>query len=194
LIIRDTTVRPLGADIEPRGTLHQSRHRPSQRSRWSSRSEAIGTARAHEGAALLPADRLARSVSRVTTTMIGKSFRVVDAATPVERWRTVVLPIPGARPVTVALSSDRRGCAALASAMLGLDEDDIDVAMIDDFMRELLNMTAGQIKSELSLDQALGLPRVREADTVFLAAHAWHHHVLDSESISLVISLVNAIV
>lgn len=126
--------------------------------------------------------------------MLGKSFRPVAAATPVERWRTVVLPIPGARPVTIALSSDRHGCAALASAMLGMAEDDIDLGMIDDFMRELVNMTAGQIKSELSLDQALGLPRVREADTVFSAAHAWHHQVLDSGSISLVVSLVNAIV
>lgn len=143
---------------------------------------------------MLPSDRLARSVSRVTTTMLGKSFRVIDPATPVARWRTAALSIAGTRPVTVALSSDRRGCAALAAAMLGMDEDDLDVAMIDDFMRELLNMTAGQIKSELALDQALGLPRVIDADTVFAASAAWSHHVLDSGSISLVVSLIPAIV
>jgi len=143
---------------------------------------------------MLPSDRLARSVSRVTTTMLGKSFRVIDPATPVARWRTAALSIAGKRPVTVALSSDRRGCAALASAMLGMDEDDLDVAMIDDFMRELLNMTAGQIKSELALDQALGLPRVIDADIVFAASAAWSHHVLDSGSISLVVSLIPAIV
>jgi CheY-specific phosphatase CheX len=125
--------------------------------------------------------------------MLGRTFKVVVLDTPIERWRTVVLPIPGARPVTVALSSDRRGCAALASAMLGMDEDDLDVAMIDDFMRELLNMTAGQIKLELALDQALGLPRVLDGDELFASPRPWAHHVLDSQSINLVISLLSGI-
>jgi hypothetical protein len=126
--------------------------------------------------------------------MLGRSFRLIDPATPVDRWRTVALPIPGARPITLALSSDRRGCAALASAMLGMDEDGLDVAMIDDFMRELLNMTAGQIKRELAIDQALGLPRIIDAEIVFAAPRPWAHHVLDSDSISLVISTIDAIV
>jgi hypothetical protein len=141
---------------------------------------------------LILSDRVARSVSRVTTTMLGLTFRVITPDTPVARWRTVALPIPGIRPVTVALSSDRRGCAALASAMLGLDEDGLDVAMIDDFMRELLNMTAGQIKLELRLDQALGLPRVLDGDQLF-ASNQWAHHVLDSDSINLVVSLRSGI-
>jgi hypothetical protein len=132
-------------------------------------------------------------VSRVTTTMLGKKFRPIDPATPVERWRTVLLAIPGARPLTVALASDRAGCAALASAMLGMAADDLDVAMIDDFLRELLNMTAGQIKLELALDQALGLPRVVDSDAMF-AGTPWNHHVLDSDSINLVVSLVAAVV
>lgn len=143
---------------------------------------------------ILASDRLAHSVSRVTTTMLGRSFRVIDPATPVDRWRTVALAIPGARPVTVALSSDRRGCAALTSAMLGMDEDGLDVAMIDDFMRELVNMTAGQIKRDFALDQALGLPRIVDSDATFTAGLPWAHHVLDSDSISLVISVVDAIV
>ncbi len=143
---------------------------------------------------LLASDRLAHSVSRVTSTMLGRRFRVIDPATPVARWRTVALAIPGARPITVALSSDRRGCAALAAAMLGMDEDGLDAAMIDDFLRELVNMTAGQIKRELALDQALGLPRMIDGDVMFAAPQPWAHHVLDSDSISLVISTVDAIV
>jgi len=142
---------------------------------------------------LILSDRVARSVSRVTTTMLGLTFRVITPSTPVERWRTVVLPMPGVRPVTLALSSDRRGCAALASAMLGMDEDGLDLAMIDDFMRELLNMTAGQIKLELRLDQALGLPRVLDGDQLFASQQAWAHHVLDSDSINLVVSLLSGI-
>ena len=142
---------------------------------------------------LLASERLAASVSRVTATMLGLTFRPIVAPAPPELWRTVVLPIPGAHPVTVALSSDRRGCATLAASMLGMDEESLDVAMIEDFLRELLNMTAGQIKSELALDQALGLPRISDADALF-SSHAWTHHVLDSNSIHLVVSLVADVV
>lgn len=143
---------------------------------------------------LLASDRLARSVTRVTATMLGLSFRVVTPDKPLELWRTVVLPIPGKRPVSIALSSDRRGCAALAATMLGMDAEDLDVAMIDDFMRELLNMTAGQIKMELSLDQALGLPRVLDGEALFAAPREWSHCTLDGNSIHLVVSLLPAIV
>jgi hypothetical protein len=132
-------------------------------------------------------------VSRVTNTMLGLTFRVIVPTTPVALWRTVALPIPGARPVTIALSSDRRGCAALAATMLGMDEDGLDVDMIDDFMRELLNMTAGQIKIELALDQALGLPRVHDGDALFSSPRQWAHHVLDCKSINLVVSLLPGI-
>ena len=141
---------------------------------------------------LIPVDRVARSVSRVTTTMLGKTFRPTAAAPPA-RWRTVVLPIPGKRPVTVALSVDRRSCAAMTAAMLGLDEGGLDPAMMDDFMRELANMTAGQIKRELALDQALGLPKLLDGDVLF-STRPWTHHVLDSDSIHLVVSLLPAIV
>ena len=143
---------------------------------------------------LLASDRLARSVSRVTGTMLGLTFRAVVRPTPVDLWRTVVLPIPGARPITVALSSDRQGCAALTAAMLGLNQDDLGLEMIDDFMRELVNMAAGQIKLELSLNQSLGLPRVTDGDVLFASPDGWSHHVLDSDSIHLVVSLLPAVV
>jgi len=143
---------------------------------------------------MLSAERLATSVSRVTVTMLGLTFRpAIQTARPL-LWRTAMLNIPGARPVAIALSSDRRGCAALASAMLGMEEDELDCSMIDDFLRELVNMTAGQIKSELSLDQALGLPRVLDGEPIFDASRAWTHYILDSNSISLVVSLSSTLV
>ena len=142
---------------------------------------------------LLQPERVASSVSRVTTRMLGLTFRPAISTMPIERWRTVALAIPGKRPVTVAISSDRRGCAALASAMLGMAEDDLGVDMIDDFMRELVNMTAGQIKTELSLDQALGLPKIADAAVLF-ASDAWTHHLLDANSIALVVSIMSGIV
>ena len=126
--------------------------------------------------------------------MLGLTFRAAAPAIRVERWRTAILPMPGARPVTVALSSDRRGCAALAAAMLGRAEDGLGDELINDFMRELVNMTAGQIKLELSLDQALGLPRMIDGDVLFSSRHEWTHHVLDGDSIHLVVSLLQAVV
>jgi hypothetical protein len=126
--------------------------------------------------------------------MLGLTFRAVVPATRVDLWRTAVLAIPGVRPITVALSSDRRGCGRLASAMLGLDQAGLGVEMIDDFMRELVNMAAGQIKIELSLDQALGLPRTIDGDALFALPKGWAHHVLDSDSIHLVVSLLAAVV
>jgi CheY-specific phosphatase CheX len=142
---------------------------------------------------LLAPERLAASVSRVTGTMLGRTFRHAASTEPPTLWRTVVLPIPGKRPISVALSSDRAGCAALAAAMLGMQEDELDVGMIDDFLRELLNMTAGQIKNELSLDQALGLPRVVDGAKTFETG-SWSHHVLDSNSVNLVVSLVTQVI
>jgi hypothetical protein len=114
--------------------------------------------------------------------MLGLTFRLVEPPTPLDLWRTVVLPIPGRQPLTVAVSSDRRGCAALAAAMLGIDEDSLDLDMIDDFLRELTNMTAGQIKIDLSLDQTLGLPQILDGDELF-TADDWAHHVLDCDLI-----------
>jgi hypothetical protein len=78
--------------------------------------------------------------------------------------------------------------------MLGLDEDGLDIDMIDDLLRELLNMAAGQIKIELSLNQALGLPRMIDGDALFALPQTWAHHVLDSDSIHLVVSLLAAAV
>jgi len=134
---------------------------------------------------MLPPARIASSLSRVTSTMLGRTFEVSTKEPPM-RWRTAMLSISGANPVSVALASDRSGCIALAAAMLMIDEDDLELEMIDDFMRELVNMTAGQIKRELSLDEALGMPRCLDELSAELT---WTHHVLSSESIRLIVSL-----
>lgn len=142
---------------------------------------------------MLPTERIATALSRVTTTMIGRTFKPSLATVPPELWRTAMLSIPGTKPVTVAISSDRQGCAALAAAMLMMDEEELELAMIDDFMRELVNMAAGQIRNDLSLDQALGLPRVIDGEPFFKNSKNWTHHILSSETISMVVSLVPTI-
>jgi Chemotaxis phosphatase CheX len=142
--------------------------------------------------AKLASERLASSVSRVTTTMMGIAFLATDEPHP-EPWRVVILPIPGPSPLTIALASDRAGCAALAAAMLCCDEDSLDLDMIDDFLRELANMTAGQIKHEMAIEQALGLPRLVDAIGVFTPGSTWHHYLLRGADVRLIVAITHCV-
>ena len=109
-------------------------------------------------------ETLAALVSSVTETMFGLSFSMEKSGpnVPKDRWRAAVLPIPGKRPLTVAIASDQSSCATLGSAMFQCSPDAVDSSMMNDSLAELVNIVAGQIKSSLALDQALGLPKVIE--------------------------------
>ncbi|MBX7100563.1 MAG: chemotaxis protein CheX [Myxococcaceae bacterium] len=115
--------------------------------------------------ALPSPEALAKLLSNVTSTMLGISFRPVPSADGfAEVWRTVTLPIPGARPLTVGLASDQPSCGVLSAAMFSCPVEAVDQSMMSDSLRELTNMTAGLVKSSLGLDQALGLPKVMAGD------------------------------
>jgi len=115
--------------------------------------------------ALPPPDKMASLVSGVTHTMLGLTFVPDDEPSPPPAlvWRTAVLPIAGARPITVGLSTDEAGCSELSAAMFSCPKDAVDQSMMNDSLCELVNMTAGLLKSAMSLDQALGLPKVLPA-------------------------------
>jgi hypothetical protein len=108
------------------------------------------------------ADTLAALVSNVTETMLGLSFIPATSvkAHPGLTWRTAIMLVDGPRPVSVGLSSDEPGCTKLAAAMFGCGPDGVDVGMINDALCELVNMTAGLLKREMSLDQALSVPSI----------------------------------
>jgi hypothetical protein len=108
------------------------------------------------------AERLAAMVTNVTETMLGISFAAAQEvkAHPVLNWRTAIMLVDGPRPVSVGLSSDEGGCSKLTAAMFGCDSGRVDVGMINDALRELVNMTAGLIKREMALDQALTVPLI----------------------------------
>ena len=110
---------------------------------------------------LPPPEKMATLVSGVTQTMLGLTF-VPDKAKTHEAltWRTAVLPIPGERPLTIGLSSDQHGCSRLSAAMFACSTDEVDQTMMNDALCELVNMTAGLVKSVMSLNQALGLPKI----------------------------------
>ncbi len=104
---------------------------------------------------------MASLVSGVTKTMCGLSFEpdsLGDCGSL--RWRTAVLPIPGERPLTVGLSSDERSIGELSAAMFSVPLEQVDASMMNDSLCELVNMTAGLLKSVLALNQSLGLPKI----------------------------------
>ena len=108
------------------------------------------------------AERLAALVSNVTETMLGISFAPAAStpAHPALTWRTAIMLVDGPRPVSVGLSSDEAGCAKLAAAMFSCKTEGVDKGMINDALCELVNMTAGLLKREMALDQALTVPSI----------------------------------
>ena len=111
-------------------------------------------------------ETLARLVSGVTETMFGLSFSLFvegcAEAPPWQRptWRTVLLEIDGGRPHTVAIASDQASAATLGGAMFSCAAAEVDDSMAADSLGELVNIVAGQVKRAISLDAALGLPRM----------------------------------
>jgi hypothetical protein len=104
---------------------------------------------------------MASLVSGVTKTMCGLTFEPDHSADHgAFRWRTAVLPIPGDRPLTVGISSDQASLSALSAAMFSLPKEEVDSSMMNDSLCEIVNMTAGLLKSVMSLNQALGLPKI----------------------------------
>ncbi len=115
---------------------------------------------------LPPPDEIAALVSGVTETMLGLTFVPDPDGTPWTRllWRAAVLPISGDFPITVGLSSDRPGCEALGARMFRVPPEQVSDTMLSESLRELVNMTAGRLKSRLQLGHRLGLPRVLAGD------------------------------
>lgn len=111
---------------------------------------------------LPPPETMASVVSGVTQTMLGITFSADIQGRPWNElvWRGAVLPIDGEYPLTVGLSSDQHGCTALAAAMFQVPESELSDDMLSDSLCELVNMTAGLLKSRLRLEQLLGLPRI----------------------------------
>lgn len=132
---------------------------------------------------------MASLVSNVTQTMLGLTFEPDGSKDHSQlRWRTAVLPIAGAQPLTVGLSSDQHGCTRLTAAMFACDAAQLDQHMMDDALCELVNMTAGVVKSVMSLNQALGLPRILAGeDAPAVPSASPHVIVLKADACGLVL-------
>ncbi|MDP1829178.1 MAG: hypothetical protein Q8L48_38295 [Archangium sp.] len=105
-------------------------------------------------------DALASMVNAVTTTMMNVKFVLAPATQNVAPFRRAVLPIPGPVPVAVVVSGDELSCQRLGAGLFSVTPAEVDLSMMEDTLRELANITAGQVKRSMSIDGALGLPRI----------------------------------
>jgi hypothetical protein len=99
-------------------------------------------------------------VNSVTTTMMNVRFVLAPASQDIAPFRRAVLPIPGPMPVAVVVTGDEPSCAQLGARLFSMLPRDVDVSLMEDTLRELANITAGQVKRAMSIDAALGLPRI----------------------------------
>jgi hypothetical protein len=136
-------------------------------------------------------EALAEIVTRVTETMFGMSFALTDveltqrAAVP--SWRTVILPIPGQRPLSVAIASDEASGQTLGSAMFACPLAEVDRAMVEDSLCELVNIVAGQVKSVMGVDDALGLPKMLTTADGTIDPASWRGATMRSHSCEVMV-------
>jgi hypothetical protein len=134
---------------------------------------------------------MARIVSQVTEPVLGLTFTVATAPQSEigPDWRTAALPIAGGTPLTVAVSADEACARILGSNMFATPVDKLDDGMVADALCELVNMTAGLLKSAMRIDEALGLPSMRETDILQRADGGWSQHYLRAGQLNLVLAV-----
>lgn len=118
-------------------------------------------------------------VNSVTTTMMNVKFALARGSAGRVVFRRAVLPIPGIVPVSVVLACDEGSCRQLGAKLFCVKPGEVDVTMIEDTLRELANITAGQVKRAMALDQALGLPRI------LAGTEAWASAIAGSQLVRL---------
>lgn len=109
---------------------------------------------------------LATMVNSVTTTMMNVKFALVSPQpqpSNLQVFRRAVLPIPGSVPVAVMVAGDESSCQKLGARLFSMTAANVDVTMMEDTLRELANITAGQVKRAMAIDAALGLPKILTA-------------------------------
>ena len=134
---------------------------------------------------------MARIVSRVTEPVLGLTF--TEASYPQSAigpdWRTASLPIAGGTPLTVAVAADDACCRTLSATMFATGTEVVDETMVADALCELVNMTAGLLKSAMRIEETLGLPAMRETHILHRADDAWSQHYLRAGRLNLVLAV-----
>ena len=138
---------------------------------------------------------MARIVSQVTEPVLGLTF--TEATQPQSEigpdWRTAALPIAGGTPLAVAVAADDACCRTLSATMFATKAEVVDDTMVADALCELVNMTAGLLKSAMGVDQSLGLPSMRRTDLLSDDDGSWKHHYLRAGELNLVLAVATRI-
>jgi hypothetical protein len=138
---------------------------------------------------------MARIVSQITEPVLGITFTEASGAqaTVGSDWKTAALPIHGGNPITVAVAADDACCRTLGATMFATPSERVDDTMVADALCELVNMTAGLLKSALRIDQALGLPSMRQPNILHEGGDAWSQHYQRAGQLNLVLAVATRI-
>jgi hypothetical protein len=138
---------------------------------------------------------MARIVSQITEPVLGITFTEATApqASVGADWKTAALPIHGGFPITVAVAADSVCGRQLGATMFATPAESVDDTMVNDALCELVNMTAGLLKSALRIDQALGLPTIRQAEILTDGDGSWSQHFLRAGQLNLVLAVATRI-
>jgi hypothetical protein len=138
---------------------------------------------------------MAMIVSQVTEPVLGVTFLPAadEQAAIGPAWKIAALPINGNTPLTVAVSADEACARILGANMFAAPADGVDDEMMADALCELVNMTAGLLKSAMRLDQPLGLPSMRQVDLLSTNDGAWSHHFMRAGELNLVLAVATRI-
>lgn len=86
---------------------------------------------------------------------------------------TVIVPLIGNPLYIITAHADQHGGPSLASTMFSCEPGDANPEMVEDSLRELCNIVAGQVKSLVAPEHEIGLPsRLTDADTL-KDVHQW---------------------
>ena len=92
----------------------------------------------------------------------GNGLPTADSEKP-----TIIVPLIGNPLYIVTAHADRSGGPSLASTMFSCTPDEANEEMVEDSLRELCNIVAGQVKSLVAPEHEIGLPsRLTDADTL----------------------------
>jgi hypothetical protein len=133
-------------------------------------------------------------VNSVTSTMLGMQFALAPVMeTSQAAQRTAMLPIYGATPMTIAVSSDIDGCAALGSALFKCPTGAVDSAIMDDTLCELVNMIGALVRSAMQIDQTFGLPELLAHGSPLPVFATFNQICLACGPVPLVVSIAGGI-
>jgi hypothetical protein len=126
---------------------------------------------------LPPPETLANMVNEATQMMFGMPVVFGGDCPPtlpdVADGHTVIVPLIGDPLYLVTAKSTAVGGLALATMMFECAPGEADASMIEDSLRELTNILAGQLKSFIAQEHQIGLPSRLEDDSTLAGSSRW---------------------